>query len=278
MINVFKQNENITYFESIDELTNYCESSKSLRYNHAEKGDHSFTHTRSLNEAIKLCRYGDEELCTQIYNKSLEFNNVDTIDKHRQHLVNDLVGFIPNVPNYVMGIPVNMIRDDRDKIKSKIVNIFINTACLGGVRADDILETATKFVCAINKLEECGYRCNIYSGCCGRDYSGDYNLMIVKIKSDKEPLNLVKMAFPMCHPSFQRRLKFKWLETTPIDFGAGYGVTVTDNIKINKLLKNIFNNTKFTILNVSDETTGDISDIFEQLKQKGMIIDEYSRD
>ena len=276
MINVFNKNENITYFESIDELTNYCENTKSLRYNDSEYGSYSFTHTHSLSEAIKLCKYGDEELCTQIYNKSLEFNNVDTIDKHRQHLVNDFVGFTPNVPNYVMGIPTNMIRDDRDKIKSKIVNIFINTACLGNVNVDDILETATKFVCAINKLEECGYRCNIYSGCCGRnDY--DYNLMIVKIKSDKEPLNLVKMAFPMCHPSFQRRLKFKWLETTPIDFGYGYGMTITDNDKISKLLKNIFYDTKFTILNVSDENTGDISDIFEQLKQKGMINNEYNR-
>ena len=36
--------------------------------------------------------------------------------------------------------------------------------------------------------------------------------MLVKVKTDKEPLNLKKICFTIANASMQRRIKFKWME------------------------------------------------------------------
>lgn len=269
MINVFDKIKNVSYFETIDEYTNFLEESESMRYGSSDDGDYNFTGTHSLKEALELCKYGDEDLRKYIYEQNLKFDNVDSLNKVRRSTVNDVAGFMPNVPNYVLGIPTNMIRDNRTMISSKVLNVFINISAAWHVNKEDIKRNAAKYVCAINRLEEEGYRCNVYAGSAGE--RGDRkNLLVVKIKSDKEPMNLAKMAFPLCHPSMLRRLKFKWMETIPIDFGSGYGQSITNDTEINKLLKNIFGDIKFTILSVSS-SPGKIGDVMEMLKKKGMV-------
>lgn len=269
MINVFDKVKNLSYFETLNEYTNFLEKSESLRYGSSSDGDYKFTGTHSLKEALELCKYGDEDLKEYIYQQNLQFDNVDSLVKVKRSTVNDVVGFMPNVPNYVLGIPTNMIRDNRIMINSKVLNIFINVSAAWYVDKEDIKKNAAKYVCAINHLEEEGYRCNIYAGSAG-ERANKENLLVVKIKSDREPLNLAKMAFPLCHPSMLRRLKFKWMETIPLDFGLGYGSTITNDNQINKLLKCIFNDTKFTILSISSNP-GKIADVVEVLKKKGMI-------
>ena len=272
MINVFDNLKNISYFETIDEYTNFLEESKSLRYGDSDNNDYKFSGTKSLKEALELCKYGDEDLRKYIYEQNLKFDNVDSLNKVRRSTVNDVVGFMPNVPNYIIGIPTNMIRDNRTMINSKVLNIFINISAAWYVNKDDIKQNAAKYVCAINRLEEEGYRCNVYAGSAGE--RGDRkNLLIVKIKSDKEPMNLAKMAFPLCHPSMLRRLKFKWIETVPIDFGSGYGSSITNDNTISNLLKCIFKDVKFTILSVATDN-GKIADVIEVLKKKGMVNNE----
>lgn len=272
MINVFDKIKNVSYFETIDEYTNFLEESESLRYGSSDDGDYSFSGTKSLKEALELCKYGDEKLRQYIYQQNLQFDNVDSLNKVRRSTVNDVVGFMPNVPNYVLGVPTNMIRDNRTMISSKVLNVFINVSAAWHIDKEYIKQNAAKYVCAINRLEEEGYRCNIYAGSAGE--RGDReNLLVVKIKSDKEPMNLAKMAFPLCHPSMLRRLKFKWMETIPIDFGLGYGSSITDDNQIRRLLKNIFGDIKFTILSVSS-SPGKIGDVIEMLKKKGIINDE----
>ena len=272
MINVFDKLKNISYFETIDEYTNFLEESESLRYGSSDDDDYRFSGTHSLKEALELCKYGDEKLRQYIYQQNLQFDNVDSLNKVRRSTVNDVVGFMPNVPNYILGVPTNMIRDNRTMISSKVLNVFINVSAAWHVDKEYIKQNAAKYVCAINRLEEEGYRCNIYAGSAGE--RGDReNLLVVKIKSDKEPMNLAKMAFPLCHPSMLRRLKFKWMETIPIDFGLGYSSSITSDTQISRLLKNIFGDIKFTILSVSS-SPGKIGDVMEMLKKKGMVNDE----
>lgn len=271
MINVFNNKNNISYYDSIEEFTNFIDNSTPMRYNSSDDGDFDFTGTHSLKEASELCKYGDEELASYILQQSLTFDNVDTLNKIRRSTINDVVGFMPNVPNYVIGIPNNMIRDNRNIIKSKVINIFISISAAWYISKEDIKKRCAEYVAAINALEEQGYRCNVYTGAVGTNYDKKiYNLLVIKIKSDREPLNLAKMAFPLAHPSMLRRLKFRWMETIPLDFGSGYGQSITNEKKINELLKPIFNDTKFTILSVSEEP-GKIGDIINILKKKGMV-------
>ena len=277
MINVFNSTRNISYFDSIDEFTNYIETTEPYdngRDNSSHNSSKSFTGTNSFEEALKLCKYGDEKLHSIVNKQSLKIDNIDTVNKIKQTLVNDLVGFVPNVPNYMMGIPNNMIRSNKNNLASKIINIYINLSASAHVSSESITENAAKYVSAINNLEQQGYRCNVYCGnIASMYYNNDkaYYALIVKIKSDREPLNLSKMCFPLCHSSMLRRLSFKWIETIPIDFTHdGYGRPVDDDSTVKSLLRHIFRDINIVPLSISTNE-GKVEDVVNVLKEKGMI-------
>lgn len=276
MINVFTQKQNISYFDSVNEYINYLEDTPRApgHDNDSEStSQNEWAGTKSLKEALDLCKYGDEELGTYVYNQVLKINKIDTVNKNRQAYINDIVGFTPNVPNYVMGIPTNMIRDNRNIIKSKIVNIYINLSAHAGVDSRDIKKNAAKYVAAINQLEKEGYRCNVYTGNVAGTWTDDEYAVIVKVKSDREPLNLVKMAFPMCHPSMLRRLAFKWIETIPIDFThRGYGRPIDNDKDVRKLIRPVLGDRQITILSIG-HNCGNVDDVVNQLKERGMVTD-----
>jgi len=266
MINVFDKTRCVSYYDSIDEFVNHMDESESMRYGSADDDDSEFSGTKNLKEALDLCKYGDEELRKRVYDKSIALEDLETHTKVRHSTINDVVGFTPNVPNYIMGIPTNMIRDNRTMIKSKILNIYINLGVPWYVDKNDILDTAARYICAINQLENEGYRCNIY---CGKssESGNKQNLLAVKIKTDREPMNIAKMAFPMCHPSMLRRLGFKWMEIIPVDFGAGYGSSIGNKADMHMLLSKVFDkNYKFTILSVKNDLEKNIKDIVKEIK------------
>lgn len=273
MINVFDKNKNVSYFDTINEYMNYLENAKPYddsRNDSSVSSSASWSGTSSFNVAMKLCKYGDEQLCSDIHKLSLSVNCDDTIDKIKRQYTTDIIGFTPHVPNYIMGIPNNMIRDTSIKIKSKIINVYINLSAHCGIDSDTIKREASKYVAAIDKLEEQGYRCNVYCGNMASKYGAKYGI-IVKIKSDREPLNLMKMAFPMAHPSMLRRLSFKWIESIPIDFTHdGYGTPIDDDSTIKKLLSCIFNDTQFVVLSIG-ENNGNVNNVMDILKKKGMV-------
>jgi hypothetical protein len=47
-------------------------------------------------------------------------------------------------------------------------------------------------------------------------------MSVVKIKTDRQPMNPLKLAYPLIHASFLRRQGFKWLETNPNITNKGY--------------------------------------------------------
>ena len=68
----------------------------------------------------------------------------------------------------------------------------------------------------------------------------------INVKQHSQKLNLLKLSFPLVHPSMLRRFGFKWLETTPDikdrTFSKGYGVILDsmfrgDSVKERRFLK-----------------------------------------
>ena len=50
---------------------------------------------------------------------------------------------------------------------------------------------------------------------------------MLKLKDSKQPFDILKLCFPLVHPSMLRRLSFAWLERSPLvyhdSFTCGYG-------------------------------------------------------
>jgi hypothetical protein len=64
------------------------------------------------------------------------------------------------------------------------------------------------------------------------------------LKDYNQPLNLLKMCYPLVHPSMQRRTSFRWLETLPnlndAEFVNGYGATLYKRLNEDSKLEREF--------------------------------------
>lgn len=123
-----------------------------------------------------------------------------------------VVGFAPHVPNAIKGHPLSMIRADRKVKPVKELNIYYGV--LSGWQATDKEKvTAARYLLdAINEIEKQGIRVSLHVlyapvtkdgvGCCAT----------IKIKDAKQPLNLLKVSYPLVHSSFHRRQCWRYLE------------------------------------------------------------------
>lgn len=274
----------IDLFYDISSLYQYVSTTdrRSTADESSDENDFYFTGTYSLNEAYKLLINGDEKLFNKIKDehKKIDIERIiGNISKRKKQEI-DVVGYVPNIDNYLKGIPKNMYNQKNNSFNSKILNIVIDGSVSAGIDKDSIIRVGSLYSLIIDMLEKKGYRCNLYMADMSY-YNGNIYSMITRIKTDSERFNLKKMAFPMAHPSFFRRIGFKWIESCNIGFEpthSGYGRPLgcektTDEIK--KILENELK-MKLMLWRVQDDTkvSVTIENIIERLKADGIVLTE----
>ena len=179
--------------------------------------DYGFSHTHNFNEATDLMIKGDVESQSKILEikSKLDYEmNSKQVSKVRSRA--DVAGFSPIVANAVMGLPKSMINSYRVPVKNKIVDIYINHSVGGFMGAETIEFRGAYILSYIDHLEQNGYRVNLFAGAFSYSVdNNDYSVFYVKIKSSSQPMNTLKAAFYVIHPSFLRRIYFRILENEP---------------------------------------------------------------
>lgn len=213
-------------FDSLYELTDFITQTDNRNpkaEDSSETGGSGFTGTESLEAALKLFEKGDADLLGTIDQRNVNADKEsDFIENVKRSFSNDVVGFTPNVANAVMGIPTNMIRMHKVYHKQKIINIAINISVSGGVDKDDMIRNASILFAAVDSLEKQGYRCNVWVTEVAEG-NGVMHTFTVRVKTDNQPFNRLKMAFPIAHPSMLRRFGFAINERSKHWIGGGYG-------------------------------------------------------
>ena len=266
----------INVFDNINDLVGYVTTKpkKPSRRNDSEDEDFDFTGTHSFQEAIDLLKYGDENLFEEIKKEKSKVN-IDKIlgnAKRRQVYKNDIQGYIPNVANFLIGNPKNMINIEQTKTHQRVINIFLNIRIDGFTSSDVTTQMGIKYLSVIDVLEKMGYRCNLYSGV-ANERDGYYSFMMVRIKTDKEPLNMKKICFTIAHPSMQRRIKFKWMEVNDFqhDFTRGYGSYVSPGTIKETIDKKLRDN--FIVWTYeTEQRSKTVEDIIKDLKEYGINV------
>lgn len=234
------------HFNSITELNKYLSESetqpnfKGHEFSQCEEKENgTFYKTRNYEEANNLLLHGDKELAKKIEDAGVAKTRLNLkTQQTRRQLFSAVVGVAPNVPNALAGIPTSMISVKEIRCKTKVLNIFYNLSIGCGVGADEIIRKSSKFISACMLLEAQGVRLNIYVG----DFAvvnNAYVSFLTRIKSASQPFDVLKMAYPLAHPSMLRRHHFKAMEVTKgvnKSFVAGYGGAVHDTDLISKLL------------------------------------------
>jgi hypothetical protein len=216
-------------FTSLDELirviANRPKNKVMRNENSSEKGSYDFTGTHSYKEAIELMKNGYNEPLEKI--KKGVAKNLKNVSMQKTSVKNDIVGYAPCVPNAILGIPQSMINKEVIAKKSKIVTIVYDVSGACSLEKDEFIDAGIAVLTIINTLEASGYRVSLKVAFDNSSGNSQKVFSTVNLKDWRQPLDLKKMTFPLCHPSMLRRIAFKWLETFPklTDdyFPFGYG-------------------------------------------------------
>jgi len=185
--------------------------------------------TKNFEEAVELLKNGipdTSEKLTKLLKAEKKMQPVQAMKR-----VNSIQGFQPVVPLYLMGVPNNMISTKMSTVKQKVVNLYSNISYLCNVTSRQINDECIKKFRLISKLESQNYRVNLFLVFGTKNtYNGKMNFMAsIKLKSANERLNVSKLAFPLTHPSMERRLIFRLVEVYPDmvkGFTSGYGYNI----------------------------------------------------
>lgn len=280
MLKIKKEEELlVNVFNNVSELYNFCKNTPRRRTSKKESDndDSSFSGTNSLEEAYDLLIKGDEKLFKEINKETKKIDITKILGNaiKRNSNFNDIVGFQPDVPTFLKGVPTSMINTKPNRVSQKILNICYNVSVSCGVSHSQIKKAGIIYAKMLDILEKRGYRCNLYI-LSATAYNGEYGYCLVKVKTDREPFNLKKMCFMMGNASYDRRVMFKWTESADYDeelTKCGYGRPVTDKERIRKVLDKVLN-TNFSIWNVQENYQVTIENVIEQLENQGIKIKE----
>lgn len=181
------------------------------RRDSSDDSDSYWSGSRSFDEAKDLMMGGDENSHNTIMKIKSETDKYYIQDaKNKIRTFNDVVGYTPNVPNAIMGLPQSMLNAKREPKKHRVVDIFVNRSRSARTGTDQIEYEGALILSFLDALERDGYRVNLYVGKVNWLSSKDrVNGHIVPIKRATEPLNIKKTAFYLIHPSYLRRVSFR---------------------------------------------------------------------
>lgn len=149
---------------------------------------------------------------------------VNTVTATVQQRYLDQVGYQAIVPLYLQGVPNNMVNQRRVVQKQKVVDLVQLVCFSSGVSTKEALAEATKSLQVVELLERKGYRANV-----SVLFSTGVVAARIPLKRANEPLNISKLAYPLCHPAMFRRQYFRFIESCPdipTSFTMGYGIVL----------------------------------------------------
>ena len=206
-------------------------------------GDMGFTMTRDYAESEVLMSTGYEKgLEDMKQSKRVTVKHASNV--HKVIPTAQMVGYAPHVPNAIAGIPQSMIGAQRITQKSKVLTILYDAGASAYVEAERFVKAGRNLLDLILNLELQGYRVqlDIMHAFCRPEQKA---FCITNVKSQRQPINPLKVSYLLLHPSFFRRQCFMWLETQPelteTSFSCGYGTPlineVSNGINVDKVRK-----------------------------------------
>lgn len=277
MYSIRKNDILLDVFNNINDYVEYIDNPKNNKPSReisSQTEGKNFTGTSSYEEARDLLQFGDEKTLDEIkkIQRELKIDKLlgNNINKKKSYM--DVVGYQPCVPLFLNGVPNCMISDEKTKTDFKILNLYLNFCVSARVATSDLQKAGAIHAMMIDLLEKKGYRINLYIGevstCCGETI-----MNCVKVKTDREPLNLKKLAFAIANPSMLRRIGFKYTEVceSHTDFtNNGYGTPVEDENRIKNILNDRFK-TEFMVFSYQNiRHDFNIENMIKKIEAKGI--------
>ena len=231
-------------FNSIGAFVAYLDRGKQqYSYDDSQKeGDKDWYGSATYKEANDTLLFGDKENAEKIMqsNEYKEACRVINAQRAKREIFPSVVGFAPHVPNYIAGVPNQMLRTRNVQVKQRTITVAIACSVPCAVSSEKMRKASANIALAISKIEASGTRVQVFAGAGftqkwmeERDTNSGQTLSAwVKIKDYQQQLDLLRMIYPLGNPSFFRRHMFRLMEITPNlepDMVYGYGYQMNNN-------------------------------------------------
>lgn len=126
------------------------------------------------------------------------------------------MGFMPIVPNAIIGLPNSMIGMRKETRPTKIIKIAVHNTISSGVSVNQTLNRGRAILAVIERLELLGFSIELWGVNASREYISaptcEFNIY-TRIKAADESPNFPATAFCLCSTAYTRRLFFRLLES-----------------------------------------------------------------
>lgn len=225
--------KNFMRYESVAELSNalrdaqplqvWVDSWERVRKNMSDAECKKFAGC-TFAKAFELLDKGDAKRAAMIKAEGEILNEAQGGTMPRIEI--GVYGCIPSVPNYLRGVPANMMRVVREPRRNPIIDVYVDTGISCHTQLKDAAIATAKIANVITAVEMSGVRVNLYA-VFGTHESKDYAGFAVKIKEANAPLNLLNIAFPMTNSAFCRVVSLHWQECNSDKVWGGHGTLMS---------------------------------------------------
>lgn len=228
--------------------------------------DADWSGTKTYAEAVKFALEGYEKPLSAL-KRGIVTAERKTLQARRCKTTNDIIGYTPNIPAAVIGLPQNMIRSDVEPKKSKIIDLIYSPTSNCGTSSETIEKAGIAVLSIINSLEKSGYRVALSIAFKLSKEDEDRVIATVKVKDWRQPIDLKKVAFPLCNSAMLRRFGFKWLETceglkeSGWNWGYGQSLRYDDAKELLKQNKTLSDTQFFVNVNLCEQEDFDVDRI-----------------
>ena len=242
------KNSNMVY-EYFDDIRKFMTGVNSRENNNVMKNatssqktdNKAWNGTETYKEACELFTSGLPDVCERLKkitaktNMTYQQNDYGARIKKRNYYY----GYAPNVPNAILGLPKSMKQNVRIPQKVKTVELFYNASMNAGTSGEELSRAGECVLTLVNVLEKNGVRVKLNQLLFAATCKNDNAICSILLKEWKQPLDLLKLSFPLTNPAMFRRFGFKWIETvkglTNTNWSFGYGKAMKKDELINCL-------------------------------------------
>lgn len=220
------------YYEAFPNIYRFMDTIE-RRANNGKFGDSSQKHsgdgwsgTETYAEAVKQFAEGIPEVAEKLKAALSAFTAKANIVTSKRTPQTYYYGYAPNIPAAIIGLPKSMYRIHKTPQKTKTIGILWNSCQNCGVNADTLRRSGEAVLQLVYALERKGYRVQLDAIPFSGEDPGRNFVCIINLKQYSQPMDILKMTFPVTSPAMFRRFGFKWAEGLPGVTGGkvgGYG-------------------------------------------------------
>lgn len=196
-------------YNSIDAMVRHLDTISGRSESNATY-DPEWYGSATYDEAKARILKGDDELAKKLKGtERLDIQMPSTGIKKR--IVTRVAGFAPHVPNFLAGVPNNMLWVEERKISKKVLTVVYGCNTRYEASVGQIAKVSARVVSAIMSLERKGYRVQLYASNVAESGSSKCGF-VVKLKDAGQHIDVLKLAFPLLSASWNRRFGFRYRE------------------------------------------------------------------